>query len=404
MIKGSRKGSNQRWIVLIASALAILCAGSLFAWSAFATQEAAYLSEITKAEINNLSIVFTIANAVAPIAMIAGGFLSRKINLKIIVLAGGILLGTGLFLCAGAKSVPALTVAFTLGPGLGGNMLYGVLISNITRFFPDRSGFAGGLIVACFGSGAILLPPLITAITSAHHITYTFRVLGIAMGLIVCLSALFIIPCPAGFWAEGEKVREAADWKPLDMIKTGDFYLMFLVFLSGAVSGMMVLSQASQISQGMMGFSVEKAAFMVSLVALFNTLARIVSGTLSDKLGATGTLRVTFAISLAANVLLFFTKEGSDVIYYICLALIGFGYGSLMGIYPGFTQNRFGKKYHGVNYGIMFIALALAGYIGPMVTRVIQGMFGRFQPMFLVSAGLIFVGEILIVVLRKKER
>ena len=82
----------------------------------------------------------------------------------------------------------------------------------------------------------------------------------------------------------------------------------------------------------------------------------------------------------------------------------GKGYGSLMGIYPGFTQNRFGKKYHGVNYGIMFIALALAGYIGPMVTRVIQGMFGRFQPMFLVSAGLIFVGEILIVVLRKKER
>jgi MFS family permease len=100
-------------------------------------------------------------------------------------------------------------------------------------------------------------------------------------------------------------------------------------------------------------------------------------------------------------VLLAFFGESSMVLFCICLAVIGFAFGSIMGIYPGFTAQRFGRKYNSVNYGIMFIGFALAGLFGPTVITTIFQNAGRYQPAFLVSAVLAVVGEVLIVFLRR---
>ena len=131
----------------------------------------------------------------------------------------------------------------------------------------------------------------------------------------------------------------------------------------GAFAGMMIISQASPIAQQMMGFSPEKAAAVVSLLALFNMLGRLASGMLSDRLGALGTMRLTFGISIIAGIMLFFCTDQSPAIFYVGLAFAGFGFGSIMGIYPGFTAQKFGRKYNSVNYGIMFIGFALAGFL-----------------------------------------
>ena len=63
-----------------------------------------------------------------------------------------------------------------------------------------------------------------------------------------------------------------------------------------------------------------------------------------------------------------------------------------MGIYPGFTAARFGSRYNGVNYGIMFIGFAAAGCLGPMIMSGIYGSTGAYQPAFLVAAGLAAAG------------
>ena len=75
-----------------------------------------------------------------------------------------------------------------------------------------------------------------------------------------------------------------------------------------------------------------------------------------------------------------------------------------MGIYPGFTAQRFGRKNNSVNYGIMFIGFALAGLFGPTVINNIFQSTGRYQPAFLVAAALAVVGEILIIFLRRSAK
>lgn len=76
--------------------------------------------------------------------------------------------------------------------------------------------------------------------------------------------------------------------------------------------------------------------------------------------------------------------------------IIGFCFGSIMGIYPGFTARQFGRKNNSVNYGIMFIGFALAGLLGPMLMNKVVSVTGRYQPAFIACAVLALVGEVLI--------
>ena len=187
------------------------------------------------------------------------------------------------------------------------------------------------------------------------------------------------------------------------MLGQKSFYFMLLTLTCGAFAGMMIISQASPIAQQMMGFTPASAAAVVSLLALFNMLGRLASGALSDRLGALGTMRLTFAISVIAGILLFFCRESTVPMFYIGLAMAGFGFGSIMGIYPGFTAKQFGRKYNSVNYGIMFIGFALAGVLGPMIMNFLKNATGRYQPAFLVAAALAVVGEVLIALLSALE-
>lgn len=397
---------KKRWLILIASCFVTLCVGSLYAWSVFASPMAAYLTELTGNEISSLAIVFTVANLVGPVTMISGGFINDRIGPKWVLVAAGLLFGAGMIGSGFATSLPMLLVTYGLGVGLGCGMAYGTIVSNAVKFFPDKSGFAGGITTACYGGSSIIIPIIANAMLSTMHVTQAFKILGGIMMVIIIGSAFVIEAAPADFMAgsrQGAAAGAERDRNWREMLRDRRFLPMLMTLTCGAFAGMMIISQASPIAQQMMGFTPSSAAFTVSLLALFNMLGRLASGTLSDRLGAIGTMRLTFAISILAGVLLFFCREGSAALFYIGLALAGFGFGSIMGIYPGFTAKTFGRKYNSVNYGIMFIGFALAGLLGPMIMNFLHSATGRYQGAFLVAAALSLLGEVLIALLAKRR-
>ena len=260
---------KKRWLILVASCFVTLCIGSLYAWSAFASPMGAYLTECAGHEIASLAIVFTIANAVGPITMISGGFINDKLGPKGILLVGGLLFGAGMICSGFAKSVGMLIATYGLGVGLGVGMIYGVTVSNTVKFFPDKGGFAGGMITACYGASSIIIPPIANALAETYHVTTAFKAIGVVMMVIICASAFVIKPCPADFQVAGVAKKAAAaqgrEHTAREMLKQSDCYLMLLTLTCGAFAGMMVISQASQIAQKMMGFTPAAAAAVVSI-------------------------------------------------------------------------------------------------------------------------------------------
>ncbi len=392
---------TNRILVLIASCFVVLCVGSLYAWSVFASPMAEHLSALTGKEIASLAIVFTVANAVGPVTMISGGAINDRLGPKLVILIGALLFGIGMIGAGFCRTVGALIVCYGLGVGLGNGMIYGTVVSNAIKFFPDKSGFVGGLTTACYGCSSILIPPIANALMQRMGVTAAFKLLGTIMLAILCVSAFVIQKAPDS--AKNQAVgQKELGWQ--EMIREKSFALMLLTLCCGAFAGMMLISQAAVIAKNMMGFAPAAAAATVSLLALFNTFGRLTAGSLSDCFGAVGTLRFTFAASMLAGALLFLCKEGREALFYAGLALTGFSFGSIMGIYPGFTASQFGRKNNSVNYGIMFIGFALAGLFGPGLMNVLHGVTGRYQPAFLVSAGLALLGEGLLALLKKQTR
>lgn len=393
--------TKKRWLVLVASCLINLCIGSLYAWSVFAEPMAEYLNALTGRDVGSLAIVFTLANSVGPVTMISGGSVNDRLGPRGVIVFGGLLFGLGMFFSGFSSSVNMLMITYGLGVGLGMGFVYGCTVSNTVKFFPDRRGLAGGLTTALYGISAVLVPPIANALNHKFGVLASFKILGGAITAAILLFSVFIIRCPSGFvpsgWtppaSSGTDICPGKNWR--QMLADPAFYSMILILCCGAFSGLMVISQASPIAQRMIGMSVSSAAAAVSVLALFNTAGRIFAGILSDRIGIVATLRIFFALSAVGSLLLALPGAGNVLLFYLGISAIGLGFGSIMGIFPGFTAAQFGAKNNSVNYGIMFIGFAAAGYFGPTIMSGIYLSQGRYSAAFFIAALLSIIGILL---------
>lgn len=374
----------KRWQILILTCFTSLFLGALYTWSVF---EAPLCEKLGK---ENLSIVFTVANSIGPITMIPGGYINDRFGSKKVIFVGGLLYGFGLVFAGISRSVWQLALSFGLGVGLSMGMVYGCLIGNTVKLFPDRKGMAGGIITATFGMGAVVLPPIAQLLTMRFGIEVSFQIIGMISMLVVCSSA-FVIGinpdislCQEGVASTGNELTKDKNWK--QMLKSPIFYVMLLILTSGATFGLMIISSSSAIAHNMMGLSVTTSALVVSILSLFNTGGRLLSGIVSDCLGRIETLRGVLFLALAALFFLYISEDRGLIYFYIGICLIGLCFGSFMGIFPGFTAEQFGSKYNTVNYGFMWIGFSVAGIIGPMISSKAFEITGGYGKAFFVAA------------------
>ncbi|MBE0340278.1 MFS transporter [Paenibacillus sp. 28ISP30-2] len=405
--------TKKRWIILIASCFINLCIGSIYAWSVFSAPMAEYLSSVTGLSLTpgNLAIAFTITNSVGPITMISGGWINDRFGPKKVIFVGGLLFGGGMILSGFATSVGYLVLAYGIILGLGTGMVYGCTISNSIKFFPDKRGLVGGITTAAYGISSVIIPPIANSLISRSGVTSAFIIIGIAFLIIVCAASFFIEKCPSDFvpagWTPktvnaGRSIQNDKDWK--GMLSSPLFYIMILLLMCGAFAGLMCTSQASPIAQKMIGMSAAAATTVVSVLALFNTGGRIVAGYISDKIGRINTLAFSSVFSVIGLTLLYFSGEGSVLTFYIGISVIGLCFGALMGVFPGFTADQFGVRNNSVNYGIMFIGFATAGYFGPSIMSHVYSTDSSYQRAFVIAAVLGITGLVLTFVYKLAAR
>lgn len=402
------KNIKNRNIILAACCFINLCLGSIYAWSVFSQAMTSYLNETVGLSLSagDLAIVYTVANCIGPVTMITGGRINDAFGPKSVILIGGILFGGGLFMSGFAHSVGFLVLSFGILGGLGLGMAYGSTISTAVKFFPDKRGFAGGITTAAYGLSSVILPPVISSIVKRTGAPFAFKIIGLAFVVIIALSTFFVQKYPEDKEQPGMAIQNGkdTDWK--DMIKMPVFHVMLVLLICGAFSGMMVISQASQIAVNLAGMTVEKAAVTVSILALFNMLGRFAAGFLSDRVGRLGTLGVSCVFSAVAEVCLLLSSRGYSALFYPGLIVVGLCFGAFMGVYPGFTADRFGARNNSVNYGIMCIGFALAGYLGPQLMKSIYNSTGSYGNAFLAAFVFAVAGLVLtyiVKILTRKE-
>lgn len=401
--------SKKRWLILFASCIINLCIGSLYAWSVLAGPMAEYLSVLNNVKITprDLSIVFIIANSVGPITMISGGKINDAFGPKMVILVGGLMFGGGMFMSGYATSIGYLIVTYSLLLGLGLGMVYGATISTAVKFFPDRRGLVGGLTTATFGISSVIIPPIAAMIIATSGPTSAFKIIGAFFTVAICCSAFFMEKCPADFvpegWtppiqAGGSKAIINKDWKA--MLQEPVFYVMITLLTCGAFAALMFIPMVAPMAKNMLGLSVAGTTAAVSTLALFNVLGRISAGLISDRIGRINTLALACILSVGGLFMLITSQNGDVTAFYVGISIVGMCFGSFMGVFPGFTADQFGPKNNSVNFGIMFIGFAIAGYFGPTILNNIYGSTQSYHNAFLVSIGFSLAGLALTFVYR----
>lgn len=396
---------KNRWGILIASTLINICVGSIYAFSIFALP----LSKLFGATMPEIMMAFTINAAIAPIPMILGGKLVDKGGAKKAIFIGGTMFGLG-FILSGLATAPwMLYITYGVLAGLGQGIVYSSTIGNTVKLFPDKRGLATGIVTAGYGGGTIVIAPLANALITGSGVQSAMMVLGSAFLIVILGAAFFVNACPVGFAPQGwtppaAKAKKSAVNIPWhQMIKKPIFYVIACLFLIGALSGMMVTSNASVIGQTMFGLSAATAALYVSLYSLSNCLGRIFWGAVSDRIGQLKCLMVIYVV-IAAMML---TIAVSTSVAGFAVAIVGIGlcFGGTMGIFPSIVGEKFGMKYYGVNYGVTFIGYSGAAFFGPRIANsVAQANNGQFTNAFYIALVIALVGFALTFLFKALEK
>ncbi|MDD4169196.1 MAG: OFA family MFS transporter [Desulfotomaculaceae bacterium] len=388
---------NKGWLVTWCAVGINLALGMLYAWSVFA---AALVKDFgfTKTE---AALPYTVALAMMALLTVPGGRVQDRLGPRICTTIGGILAGGGLIIAGFTNSITALVIAFGVISGAGIGIGYAATTPAAVKWFPpQKRGLISGLVVAGVGLAPVYVAPMTQFFINSYGVFKAFWLEGIIFLIaIVILSQFMSVPAsPAAAPAQGAGPATGAkrEYSPGEMLRTHQFWLMYVMYGCGAVAGLMIIGHLAIIANLQAG--IQWAFVFVSLLAIFNAGGRIIGGVLSDKIGRNQTLLLMFALQ-AVN-MLFFSSYNTTTLLILGIGIAGIAYGSLLAIFPPITFDYFGLKNGGVNYGCLFTAWGIAGVVGPIMAGKIIDATQSYSQAYLVAAGLLVLSAILVLFLK----
>ena len=382
----------KRWTVVMAALGINLILGVLYAWGV-----------ILKGLVNEWHWTKTEATLPMSVATVCfagmmafAGRCQDKFGPRYVATAGGILLGLGLIASALVHSPLAMALTFGVGAGLGIGVGYSATTPPAIKWFPPaRKGVITGIVVSGVGLAAVYISPLTQYLLSRTTIATTFASLGVGALVLVPLLAQFLRNPPEQSAPQGSTTatpaaaRGESDWQ--EMLRTGQFYQLWLLMVLSASAGLMIISQVAMIAKDQAKWS--WGFVPIATLAIFNTLGRLVSGMLSDKIGRTRTMTLAFLLQ-AANMLAFSHYDSPEWVIFGS-AFTGLCYGTIFTLMPAATADFYGIRNLGVNYGLVFTAFGIAGIVGPLLGAQIRDHFGSYLHAFQISAGMLVLGALL---------
>jgi len=382
------------WVVTFAGTGINLALGILYTWSVFKTAIAKDFGWNGE----RLNDPYALCCLVFAFAMILAGRCQDKLGPRITAFIGGLLVSVGLLWISTTTSYLVWVLGFGVLVGTGIGFGYSSATPPALKWFPpSKTGLIAGLVVAGFGLASVYIAPLSEYLLSHYGVLGAMRFYGIAFVIVVCGLSLLLINPPAGYVAAMAAARKAtaapaAAAMPGEMLRTRTFYLLWAMYFIGSGAGLMVISSVNGMAKASMG---EAAFVAVAVLAIGNAGGRIVAGLLSDRIGRRWTLMI---VLLCQAILMFLaipitgSKETPAVVIALIATLIGFNYGANLSLFPSFTKDLWGLKNFGMNYGLVFTAWGVGGFVLPRIQQMLQARTGTYASSFVVAGLLLLVG------------
>lgn len=435
-----------RWLVVIGAILIQLALGAIYAWSVF-TPKLTAADGTYQFSAGQAAWIFSAGLFFFALVMIWAGRQLATIGPRKLAMAGGLVLGLGYILAGffGSTFVAQLVFIGIIG-GSGIGLAYVVPIAVGVKWFPDKKGMLTGLAVAGFGFGATIWVKwagswgggLLNTLSLAglDGIRSVFLLYGIIFAIMVLIGSFVMVDPPEGWLPEGYtppqadagKATGSVNFETNEMLKTPQFYMLFITFVFSALAGLMViyciklfgidsltfsklqtLDPAHENFKDTVTWASTIAGTAMAFYAILNGLGRIAWGMVSDKIGRKVSLFL-MCLSQGVIMLAFYKLGATEAGLIVAACIIGFNFGGNFALFPAATADFFGNKTVGRNYGFVFFAYGIAGIVGPQIAGLFKDAAkGSMDPSawltpFIIAGGACLAGALVMLIAKPPKK
>ena len=292
------------------------------------------------------------------------GSLLDRYPIKRVLIGGALVMGSGFILMSFSGNIYHVVFFYALFIALGMTILSPLSCSLLlTRWFVRHRGLALGISALGTQFGGLVFPPVVAAISAA----YDWRVAAICLGVfIICfipaLAWLFIHDHPhdMGLHPDGDKsscvaVEPGTESPGVGKAKAPNFSMKAIYSSPNFIIVVTIITFMSMIYSGLLsnisliavdkGETLQRGAFLVSLMSLVGMVSSPLLGRLSDVLSVRKTLVVLSGSALLALVL-FHQAQGYAV---LVAAIVCFGFfgGAVVPVWSAALSRLYDSRIYG---------------------------------------------------------
>ena len=314
---------------------------------------------------------------------------------------GAVMGGAGtIWLSRAGSMLDVYLWAFVAGASTSFVYLPGLTI--VQRWYPERRGLVAGFFNMVFGLSAAIISPLFAVLlTKWNYATVTLAAgcSALVIGLLTAAAMRFpgsdaempmpgkVAPSASGGRSTGEALKTREFW-----------FLWFTWALAGAAGvSMLVLATGFGLDRGL---ALNRAVILLTAFNLTNGFGRLISGYLSDGIGRSRTLVISFAAAGMAYLII--PHLAGLWLWAALMGIIGFAFGAMFAVSAPLAGDCFGMTHFGAIFGLIFTAYGfLAGPLGPWLSGYVLDVTRGDYTLVFSSLGLMYmVATMLILMVR----
>jgi MFS family permease len=343
---------------------------------------------------------YSLAAFLSGLLAVVMGRLTDRFGPRIVMTLCGFLLGLGYLLMSQVSAIWQLYLFYGVVIGVGMSGAFVPPLSTVARWFVKRRGIMTGFVVAGIGIGTLIVPPVATWLIESWGWSTAYIVIGAIALVFIILVAQFLRldPKKMGLLPDGEN-KEAAGlnlhargFSLREAMGSWQLWVLFaILFCFGYCVHTIIAHIANHVTD--LRISAVIAASILAVVGGLSVVGRIVTGSITDRVGSKPPLIVN--LILMSGALFWLVAAGELWMFYLFAVIFGFAYGGLAAMESPIVAELFGLSSHGVIMGVASFGFTAGGAVGPLVAGRIFDIFGEYQLAFLVCAVVCISGIIL---------
>jgi MFS family permease len=397
-----KDSSSLGWIIVGISFITLSLAYGI--WYSFSVFFVALLREFDWSRslaAGAFSVFVMVHSGIGPFV---GGMVDR-FGPRRVILLGSLFSGMGLALCSFTNSWWHYYIFFGVVTGMGvGSIGWVPHTTIIQQWFKANRGLPIGIISSGIGFGILFCVPSVQYLISRVGWRMAYRIMACVIPLIVVPLAIAFLQKPSQrasprnpklFEREivhmGIKDRSGLDeqwasraWTLGQAISTKQFWLLSISFPLGNFVTQSILSHqvAFFVDQGV---GTLFASYIVGVVGLVSVGAKILWGTLSDKIGR----EITYTMGIICSVfgmivLVVFPVYPSPMLPYLYGIFFGMGYAATAALPPVIAADFFEGEAYGGIFGALMLLNGVGGASGAWLGGFVHDQVGSYVPVFII--------------------